>query len=191
MKMSDPKMMERLQDFEKRMSALRKEMRETLAEAAVCDVEDYTFQSTDGPVKLSDLFRGKRDLFVVHNMGKSCSYCTLWADGFNGAYQHLANRAGFVISSPDKPEVQKEFAASRGWQFPMVSIQGTTFATDLGFDAGDHVLPGVSVFQMDGGKIRRVNMTIFGPHDDYCAVWHFLSLIPEGANGWEPKYQYA
>ena len=42
----------------------------------------------------------KRDLIVIHNMGASCPYCTLWADGFNGIYDHLADRAAFVALQP-------------------------------------------------------------------------------------------
>src|SRR5690349_290747 len=47
-------------------------------------VRDYTLAGWDGPVALSSLFAGKKDLIVIHNMGKGCRYCTLWADGFNG-----------------------------------------------------------------------------------------------------------
>ena len=94
-------------------------------------VADYTLATTRGPVKLSALFGGKRDLIVVHNMGRQCRYCTMWADGFNGLYPHLADRAAFVVISPDSPAVQKKFAASRGWRFPMASGQGSTFIHDM------------------------------------------------------------
>ena len=73
------------------------------------------------------------DLFVIHNMGRSCPNCTLWADGFNGIYPHIADRAAFVVASPDPPDVQQSFAASRGWRFPMVSHQGSSFAADMGY----------------------------------------------------------
>jgi predicted dithiol-disulfide oxidoreductase (DUF899 family) len=82
------------------------------------EVSDYTFATADGTVRLSALFSGNRDLIVIHNMGTTCPYCTLWADGFNGISDHLASRAAFVVSSPDRPEVQKKFAAGRGWRFP-------------------------------------------------------------------------
>lgn len=191
MMIKDPNVANRLKDLEERMAGLRKEMQETLSQAAACEVKDYVFATPDGKVKLSDLFGGKKDLFVIHNMGKGCSYCTLWADGFNGVYDHLADRASFVLSSPDSPDVQKAFAESRGWRFPMVSTKGSSFAADLGFASGDGVMPGTSVFQMEGGKIRRVSMAVFGPGDDYCSVWHLMALLPQGPAGWEPKYQYA
>jgi hypothetical protein len=48
-----------------------------------------------------------KDLILVHNMGQSCRYCTMWADGFNGIHPHLANRAAFALVWPDLPEGQE------------------------------------------------------------------------------------
>jgi predicted dithiol-disulfide oxidoreductase (DUF899 family) len=159
-------------------------------------VEDYTFQGWDGAVKLSDLFGDKRDLLVIHNMGTSCPACTMWADGFNGVYDHLANRAAFVLATPNTPDVQKQFAKRRGWRFPMVSHAGTSFAKDMGYweagkDGGDSWWPGVSAFQRRDGGVVRVSDTDLGPHDDFCSVWHFFDMLPEGADGWRPKFKYA
>ena len=56
------------------------------------------------------LFGSMKDLFVIHNMGSGCPYCTLWADGYNGIYEHLTSRAAFVIASPDSPAAQQRFA---------------------------------------------------------------------------------
>jgi predicted dithiol-disulfide oxidoreductase (DUF899 family) len=182
------------------IEALREEMRAIQAGIEPEAVDDYVFAGWDGPVKLSALFGDKPDLFVIHNMGQGCDHCTLWADGFNGVYDHLADRAGFVVSSPNPVETQKRFAASRGWRFPMVCHDGTTFAKDMGFhrpgaDAFADKLgswyPGVSVFQKTGDRILRVSEAELGPYDDFCAVWHFLDLLPERTAGWEPKSRYA
>jgi len=172
------------------IAALREEMRKAQLEAEPQEVDDYTLKSTGGDVSLSSLFGARDTLFVVHNMGASCPYCTLWADGFNGVSQHLQDRAAFVVSSPDAPHAQAEFAGSRGWTFPMVSHQGSSFATDMGYGADGGWMPGVSVFKRDGDRILRVADTVFGPGDDYCAVWHLFNLIPEGPNGWQPQFSY-
>ncbi|HEY1750263.1 MAG TPA: DUF899 family protein [Caulobacteraceae bacterium] len=162
-------------------------------------VEDYVFEGWNGPVRLSELFGDKRDLFVIHNMGTSCRYCTMWADGFNGVYDHLADRAAFVLSTPNTPEVQKQFARARGWRFPMVSQAGNSFARDMGYrlEHGDEVgedasrwVPGVSAFQKRDGGVVRVSDTDLGPSDDFCSVWHFLDMLPEGPAGWAPKFRY-
>ena len=124
---------ERLATYRRDIAALREKMRALQNEAEPEEVENYRFATADGPVRLSELFGGKEHLFVIHNMGKSCPACTMWADGFNGVLPHLENRAAFVVSSPDDPETQRAFAASRGWRFRMVSHQGTSFAADMGY----------------------------------------------------------
>jgi predicted dithiol-disulfide oxidoreductase (DUF899 family) len=181
----------KLAEYRKHIAALRQEMRALQEKSEPEEVKDYTFATAEGgTVRLSDLFGDHDTLFVVHNMGRSCPYCTLWADGFNGVFEHLNSRAAFVVSSPDPPEEQQRFAKSRGWRFPMVSHLGTSFAEDMGYYA-DGPLPGISVFKLKEGKILRIADRSFSPGDDFCAVWHLFDLIPEGAAGWEPKYHYA
>jgi predicted dithiol-disulfide oxidoreductase (DUF899 family) len=173
------------------IAELRRKMREVQAAAEPEVAADYAFATPDGTTKLSDLFGVKDDLIVIHNMGISCPSCTLWADGFNGIYEHLANRAAFVVCSPDTLETQRSFAASRGWRFPMVSHQGTTFAADMGYQSErGGWLPGVSVFRRDGDRIVRVADTRFQPGDDFCTLWHLLDLLPGGAAGWSARFSY-
>jgi predicted dithiol-disulfide oxidoreductase (DUF899 family) len=136
------------------------------------------------PIRLSQLFGSKKDLFVIHNMGSSCPYCTLWADGYNGLYGHIASRAAFFISSPDPPTVQRRFARGRGWRFPMVSHEGTSFAQDMGYRSrSGGWLPGISAFRREGGRIVRVSDAGSSPGDDFCALWHVLDLLPHGSAG--------
>jgi predicted dithiol-disulfide oxidoreductase (DUF899 family) len=181
---------EKINEYRRQIAGLREKLREAQASVEPEEVRDYELRGPGGAVKLSALFGDKDTLFVVHNMGASCPYCTLWADGFNGVFEHLRNRAAFVISSPDAPAQQQTFAQRRGWRFPMVSCQGTTFPQDMGYWQ-DGPMPGVSVFKRTGGKIVRVADTSFSPGDDFCNVWHLFDLIPEGASGWQPKLGYA
>jgi predicted dithiol-disulfide oxidoreductase (DUF899 family) len=155
------------------------------------EVKDYEFATSAGSVRLSALFGDKDDLIVIHNMGASCAYCTLWADGYSGIYHHLANRAAFVVSSPDSPDEQRKIAEGRGWTFPMVSHRGTSFAADMGYrSAKGGWLPGISVFKCEGTRILRVSDAGCSPGDDFCTVWHILDLLPEGADDWAPKVRY-
>ena len=183
---------EKLAAWRQQIAELRQRMRDAQASVEPEPVRDYAFTGVEGSKRLSQLFGAKRDLFVIHNMGRSCPHCTLWADGFNGIYQHIADRAAFVVSSPDPPVIQRDFAAGRGWRFPKVSHQGSRFAADMGYrsETGGW-LPGVSVFRSDGSRIVRVADTGFEPSDDFCALWHLFDLLPEGAAGWQAKFSYA
>lgn len=182
-----------LLEAEEELINIRKRVTELRRRVQAQPIPDYTLKDREGtPVTLSSMFGDKRDLIVIHNMGKRCAYCTLWADGFNGVWQHLENRAGFVVVSFDEPSVMNEFAASRNWKFRMLSNFGTSFARDMGFESPDRdPFPGVSTFyRKDDGSIVRVAHTGFGPGDDFCAVWHLLDMLKDGANNWGPRFKY-
>ena len=181
-----------IEQLEKDLMDLKKRLAEARQSAEPQQVGDYTLKRSDGsPVELSALFGDKDDLILIHNMGRSCVYCTLWADGLNGVAEHLADRAAFVVCSPDPPEVQAEFAESRAWRFPMVSGADSPFIKDMGFMPESKPWPGVSAFHKnEDGSIVRTGKSFFGPGDDFCAVWHLLDLLPGGPEGWEPKYRY-
>lgn len=177
---------EQIRESKRKLAAMRRD----LPHMRVADTQLLRPDGT--PAMLSQLFGDRDELILIHNMGKSCAYCTLWADGFNGVWRHMNDRAPLALISPDAPQVQREFAASRGWTFPMFSTHGTELARQLGFESesGDP-WPGASTLRQDAdGTIWRTAQTHFGPGDDYCAVWHFFDLLDRGANGWRAKYQY-
>jgi predicted dithiol-disulfide oxidoreductase (DUF899 family) len=156
----------------------------------------YKLYDREGlPLGLGDLFGDKEDLIIIHNMGRSCRYCTLWADEINGIIPHLANRAALALVSPDPPVVQQEFAKSRGWNFRMLSDRDHEFSLDMGFgkmkDLKFHPWPGYSTFQKQSdGSIKRIGYDEFGPGDMYSSAWHFYDLLKDGAGDWEPQYKY-
>lgn len=175
-------------------------LRARLRELTASRVNEVTLASytlalapTGARVTLRELFAGKPDLLLIHNMGARCSYCTLWADGINGVAHHLMDRCGVALLTPDDCAAAGAFAAERGWRFPVVSMAGTTIARDMGFASADgREQPGVSACRLDGnGRVVRVSSATFGPGDEYCAVWPLLALLRDGANGWEPKFHYA
>lgn len=158
-------------------------------------VQDYTFATAKGSVKLSELFGDKNELILIHNMGKQCVYCTLWADGFNGFSGHLENRAGFVLINNDSVEEQNAFAASRGWKFKTASAKGTSFSKDMGFlDDKGGKMPGTSVYTKSAdGTIQHRTRAGFGPGDVFSSIWSLFDLLPTaqpGAEDWSPKFKY-
>jgi predicted dithiol-disulfide oxidoreductase (DUF899 family) len=181
----------KVRQLQKDMQKLRKEMTKARKSAKPEEVKNYTFKRSSGQeVKLTELFGDKEHLILIHNMGADCPYCTLWADGFNGVFDHLNDRAAFALSSPDEPAKQRKFAESRGWRFPVVSHSGTSFAKDMGYAGEKGFMPGVSAFARKNGKVYRVADDSFGPGDDFCIVWPFFDLLPDGSADWSPKYKY-
>ncbi len=168
-------------------------LREAQAAAEPQPVDDWELRNPDGSsVKLSELFAGKPDLLLVHNMGKSCVYCTHWADGFRGHAGALNDRASFVLCSNDEPAIVGDFAKSRDWNFRCVSGAGSGFARAMGYmdDAGNPH-PGISAFHKNAdGSIVRTGTSPLGPGDDFCPTWAMFDLLKDGVGGWEPKYEY-
>jgi hypothetical protein len=66
----------------------------------------------------------------------------------------------------------------------MYTTRGCTLAEDLGFK-GEHegktmLLPGVSTLRKNAdGSIERIGVSMFGPGDNFCSVWHFFGLLEE------------
>jgi predicted dithiol-disulfide oxidoreductase (DUF899 family) len=74
-----------IQELEENILKQKKKLADLRKKASPEAVTDYTFQAHDGSeIRLSDMFGPHHDLILVHNMGKACPYCTLWADGFTG-----------------------------------------------------------------------------------------------------------
>ena len=191
--MENNRLVEKIQKLEDGLYKQAKELAELKRLLPAEDVKDYNFAVNGGSeTKLSDLFGDMSDLIIVHNMGKNCPYCTLWADGFNGLMHHFEDRAGFVVVSPDAPNVQSEFAAGRNWGFKMASDSSGDFTRDMGFlNEDNYWLPGYSTFvKKDDGSIQRVGQAFFGPGDLYNSAWHMFDLLDGGVGDWQPKFGY-
>lgn len=185
-------MTDNIKALEDQLMQLRTQLAEAKRKRGLQPIANYTLQTRQGKITLSELFGSHSDLLLVHNMGTGCRYCTLWADGFVGLLPHLSNRAAFVLSSMDPPEVQEKFAASRNWPFQMVSAMGCSLFHDMGFtQPSGKPAPGISAFhKLADGTMVRTGSANFGPGDEFCAVWPMFDLLAEGTNGWEPKYRY-
>jgi predicted dithiol-disulfide oxidoreductase (DUF899 family) len=188
----DTQIQELQQEIRARQQALA-ELRQQRPEETVADFELH--HKTGQKVRLSELFGDQEELLLIHNMGKACVYCTMWADSFRGISEQINDRMAFALVSPDAPEVLREFADSRQWNFNCLSAHGTEFIKDMGYavdkDGKTFYHPGVSALvKKPEGTLVRVAKDYFGPGDPYCAPWHFFSLFPKGDNGWAPKYSY-
>lgn len=177
------------------INALRgqiEELKEQVAKLATeippTKVESYSFETPSGTKTLSDLFGDYTELIVIHNMGASCNYCTLWADGFSGYLRHFKDRCAFVLCSPDSIENQAKLKQAREWKFDMVRDPSKEFTSAMGYyNEKDGFWPGFSAFHKDeNGDIWRTGSSFFGPGDDYCMIWPMFAQLKGGAAGFEP-----
>ncbi|MCZ8536889.1 DUF899 family protein [Paenisporosarcina quisquiliarum] len=178
-----------IEELEKEILEKKQLLKKLKKAAPYVPVKNYEFIKSDGQsTSLLELFGDRNELIVVQNMGKSCSYCTMWADGFSGVYDYLAHKAPFVLATPDSPDVQASFANERNWPFPMVSTINNSFKKDMGFEKDGYQYPGVSTFKKDDdGSIFLIANDVFGPGDDYSSPWHFFDLLDSGAKGFNPN----
>ena len=168
--------------------------------------KEYVFDGPNGPETLSHLFDGRGQLLVYHFMfdpswSEGCPSCSFWADNFNGAVGHLAQRDVTMVAVARAPFEQLDaFRRRMGWSFTWVSSLHTDFNRDyqVSFSreelAGGKVLynyspsgfgspeaPGISVFY------REKNGDIFHTYSCYArgldainGAYQLLDLMPKG-----------
>ena len=159
------------------------------------EVSNYEFETLEGKVKLIDLFLDKDTLFMIHNMGPGCRYCTLWADGLNGFLPHLETQYSVVLTSKSTPEDQRKMANARGWRYRMVSHGGGDYIKEqtASFDpssANSGNFPGLVCYVKKDGKVFRKNSVPFGPGDEFCSLWNIISLTGHSEAEFTPQFSY-
>jgi predicted dithiol-disulfide oxidoreductase (DUF899 family) len=97
----------------------------------------YRFETEDGAMSLTDLFRGRSQLLVYHFMfgpdyTAGCPSCSAIADGFNGSVVHLANH-DVTLHAVSQAPLEKLLAYRKrmGWSFPWASSAGSDFNFDF------------------------------------------------------------
>jgi predicted dithiol-disulfide oxidoreductase (DUF899 family) len=100
--------------------------------------KEYLFETGDGKVPLSQLFRGRSQLMIYHFMfgpefTAGCVSCSAIADGFNGIIPHLANHDVMLWAVSRAPLVKLlTYEQRMGWTFPWASSAGSDFNEDFG-----------------------------------------------------------
>ncbi len=184
-----------IQKLQESIEKIQAQISELRANRELEVFEDYTLLDIKGNnVLFSSLFQDKEELLVIHNMGKSCAYCTMWADTLSSSTRVINNRVPMVLVSPNEYQIMHEFASSRNWEMNCLSAHESTFIKDCGYatekDGKTYYMPGVSAFLKKDGKIYRTNKDYFGPGDVYCSPWHFFDLLSNKVNNWVPKMIY-
>ncbi|MBL4865540.1 MAG: DUF899 family protein [Pseudomonadales bacterium] len=188
--MNESPPMNEIQQLEKEIYERVQKLEVLRKESTPTPIKNYLFQDLNGEVALRELFAGKNTLFVIHNMGQGCRWCTLWADGLNGFLPHLESDFSVVLLSKDTPEVQRKIALSRQWRFRMASHGGGDYISEQSVVSGESNMPGIVCYQLQDDKVVKKNSSVFGPRDLFCPQWHILSLAGLSPSDWTPQFNY-
>lgn len=182
------------------LSARRRQLPWVLVE------KDYRFDGYNGQLSLADLFGDKSQLIVQHFMmgedwEEGCPSCSFWADGFNGATVHMAQRdAAFVAVSNTSLAKIQAYKKRMGWDFDWVSSLGSSFNHDYQasflpqeMDSGEvyynfrktqfpvSEAPGISVFARDKeGSVYHTYSCYARGLDNMNVAYQYLDLLPKG-----------
>jgi predicted dithiol-disulfide oxidoreductase (DUF899 family) len=173
--------------------------------------KDYVFEGPDGPVKLLDLFEGRRQLLLYHFMFAAgvmgwptagCPGCSMFIDSIGQfALTHLKARdASFAVVSRGPLENLQAYRKRMGWSHTWVSSAQNTFNADLGLTTDSGENHGLSVFLQDGGTVYRTYFTAQRGLETVGTIWSLLDITPYGRQeqwekspaGWPqtPPYQW-
>lgn len=166
--------------------------------------KDYRFDGPDGPVRLLDLFEGRRQLIVyrfffepgVHGWPeRGCVGCSMMAD----QVAHLAhlNARGTTyarVSRAPQPDIQR-LKAQMGWDSPWYTLTDD-FDADFGVDQWH----GTNAFVRDGDRVFRTYFVNHRGDEALGSTWSYLDLTAFGRQEeWEdapegypqtPAYQW-
>jgi predicted dithiol-disulfide oxidoreductase (DUF899 family) len=170
--------------------------------------EDYAFESSNGAVRVSQLF-GDKDTLVIYSMmfgpqrERACPMCTAMLTSWEGTARNLRERVALAVTARSPIERLLDFKKERGWQnLQMYSdVKGDYTRAYVSADDGD--MPGLSVFTRRDGTVRHFwsgemsgEMADAGQDPrgapDLDPLWTILDLTPEGRGAtWYPKLEYA
>jgi predicted dithiol-disulfide oxidoreductase (DUF899 family) len=170
-------------------------------------IDDYLFEGSQGPVRLSELFRGKSQLIIFHLMFNpdwqaACKSCSFWADNFERIIVHLRARDANLAAVSRAPIAKLDaFKRRMGWTFEWVSCgvdgifnhdfgaylapedlarpgNNTNYGT-LRFTIAD--VPAITVFSRDAdGSLYHTYSTYSRGLDMLNGAYHYLDLLPKG-----------
>jgi predicted dithiol-disulfide oxidoreductase (DUF899 family) len=97
--------------------------------------KSYQFTSSSGPVNLSDLFEGRRQLIIYHFMlgpesTEGCPNCSYFGDHVPDLSHLNARNTTFAVVSRAPIETIEKFKKRMGWTFPWYS----SYDSDFNFD---------------------------------------------------------
>jgi len=147
------------------------------------EMPDYVLEGEDGPVRLADVFEGRRQLIVYNHMwfaGQEwqCPGCT----GFTSQYTRLEfldnYDARFVIVTQGPIDEALAYKQRVGNRMTWYSTTGSSFGADVGAPPGGGFA--VNVFLRDGGTVYRTWQTNGRGTEQLTHTFALIDLLPYG-----------
>lgn len=147
------------------------------------ELPEYVLDSTAGPIRLAEVFEGKRQLIVYHHMwfpGEEwqCPGCT----GFTSQFTRLEYLDGydarFVIVTQGPLDEALAYKARVGNRMTWYSTAGSPFGADMGAPAGGGFQ--VNVFLRDGDTVYRTYNTQGRGTEQLSHSFALIDLLPYG-----------
>ncbi|UXY19753.1 DUF899 domain-containing protein [Streptomyces cynarae] len=176
----------RLEALRAREKAATRELDAIAAERRrlpMVEMPDYTLEGEDGPVRLADVFEGKRQLIVYNHMwfaGKEwqCPGCT----GFTSQYTRLEflddYDARFVVVTQGPIKEALAYKQRVGNRMTWYSTANSSFGADVGAPPGGGFA--VNVFLRDGDTVYRTWHTNGRGTEQLSHSFALIDLLPYG-----------
>jgi predicted dithiol-disulfide oxidoreductase (DUF899 family) len=147
------------------------------------ELPDYNLEGPDGPVRLADVFEGKRQLIVYNHMWFpdeewQCSGCT----GFTSQFTRLefldSYDARFVIVTQGPIDEALAYKARVGNKMTWYSTANSPFGTDMGAPPGGGFQ--LNVFLRVGNTVYRTYNTQGRGTEQLSHSFALIDLLPYG-----------
>ena len=147
------------------------------------ELPDYTLVGEDGPVRLAEIFQGKRQLITYHHMWQNgaewqCPGCT----GYTAQFTRLDflddYDARFVIVSQGRIDDLLAYRDKVGNHMEWYSTADSSFGEDVGAPAGGGFA--VNVFLRDGDTVYRTWHTDGRGTEQLSHTFPLIDLLPYG-----------
>jgi predicted dithiol-disulfide oxidoreductase (DUF899 family) len=147
--------------------------------------KDYRFEGPDGPVSLTDLFDGRRQLIVYRFFFEpgvrgwpdhGCTGCSFMADQVSNLAHLNARDTTFVLASRAPQAEIRRYAQRMGWE----DIPWYTITDEWDADHGVDEWHGTNAFLRDGDRIFRTYFIESRGDEAMGTTWSYLDLTALG-----------
>ena len=162
---------------------------------------DYTLQAEDGPIRLADVFAGRRQLITYHHMWSpgaewQCAGCTGFTSQFTRLDFLTAYDARFVIVTQGPIAEALAYKEKVGNRMTWYSTADSPFGADVDAPAGGGF--GLNVFLRDGDTVYRTWHSNGRGTEQLSHTFPLIDLLPWGRqepwqdspDGWPQSQTY-